>query len=196
MSGIKQEQNALGVMSGVRPLCGVDALEAGSVRGASAMATPCPICRMQARWDCLAERDGTGGLASKHLTRRQNEDDERPPSSPVTRLNRYRRRRRRHGLSTSWLARANASSWEAGSLALWRSPIQRRCRSSGSHYEHRSAAPLRSSLRVAHRPAADPPRTKIEHRLAVIARSRFATRQSDPQYVRLRIAASLSGSSQ
>jgi hypothetical protein len=52
------------------------------------------------------------------------------------------------------------------------------------------------SLRVAHRPAADPPWMKIEHRLAVIARSRFATRQSDPQYVPLQIAASQSGSSQ
>jgi hypothetical protein len=40
------------------------------------------------------------------------------------------------------------------------------------------------TVNVAHRPAADSPWMKIEHRLTVIARSRFATRQSDPQYVR------------
>jgi hypothetical protein len=46
------------------------------------------------------------------------------------------------------------------------------------------------SLRRTHRPAADPPRMKIEHPLAVIARSRFATRQSAAAHALDRIAAS------
>jgi hypothetical protein len=59
-----------------------------------------------------------------------------------------------------------------------------------------NSRPCSLSLRVAHRPAAEPLWMKIQRRLAVIARSRLATRQSDPQYVSLQIAASPSGSSQ